>query len=98
MPAATGGVVAGYVHAATCDPVRNGSGLTSASISCGGTWPIALCKRGVVRQVYSQEDDLLFCGAVLAFCSLASFPFQAAAGRNARPYLRTFATRKEAIS
>jgi hypothetical protein len=49
-------------------------------------------------QVYSQEDDLLFCGAVLAFCSHASFPFQAAAGRNARPYLRTFATRKEAIS
>ena len=100
MPAATGGVVAGYVHAAICDPVRNGSGSDVREHILPRYMADSTAQaRGAVMQVYPQENGLLFCRAVLAFFSRASFPFQAAAGDKARLYLRTSATsEKDAIS
>ena len=91
--AATGGVVADYALAATCDLVGNRSGSDVREHILWRCMADSTAQaRGVVMQAYSQDDDLLFCRAVLAFFSHASFPFQAEAGHNASPYLRTFAT------
>lgn len=72
--AATDGVVAGYVLAATCDPAGNrpGSDLRE-QILRRNMADSTVQARGVVMQVYSQDDDLQFCRAVLAFFSHAPF-------------------------
>jgi hypothetical protein len=43
--------------------------------------------RGVVMQLHSQDDDLLFCRAVLAFFSHASFGFKLRQGTTRVPIL-----------